>query len=480
MTDPTAPFTRFSDLNREEALQHTMALVSHYWQAFEKARPNQPEVDETLREALDIPLPEYASDPLVALDHADNMLDKSLSQPRPRYFAFVGSSGLEMGVLADVLAASHDINLAVYAGAADLVEQQALRWVAEFIGYPGYDGTFTSGGMLSNLTALTAARTYALPDCRTEGIRHPVAVYISRDAHSSVERAVEILGIGSRAIHDIELDEHRRMDVDHLRETLESDLAAGVTPVAIVASAGTTLAGAIDPIASIAQVANEHSIWLHIDGAYGMPAASLDSKRTWFDGLQHAHSITVDAHKWLFLPKPCGILLIKDRKFLLDTFSHDASYIQDNIPLRNPVEWTLEYSRPLRALKVWLAFLTYGAEAFRQAISENLDLAALCTDLVQESEKLELQYTPQLSVVLFRHIPSSPTVDINHHNRELARTLQQDGRIYVAGADVDGTFCLRACFVNYRTRPDDVRAMIDVVNELGDALEANLKGGGPA
>lgn len=460
----------FTDLDRDQALQRVMELVNEYWQEFEEARHGQPGVDETLRTSLDVPLPEGGLSPNITLEQADNILDKSLSQPRPRYFAFVGSSGLEMGVLADVLAATHDINLAVYAGAANLVEQQALRWVAELIGFPSYDGTFTSGGMLSNLTALMAARTYALPNSRREGVYGDVAVYVSRDAHSSIERAVEVLGIGSDTIRDVAIDKQRRMDAKHLRQMLKADIAQGVTPIAIAASAGTTLAGAVDPIEDIAAVAQEHDIWLHVDGAYGMPAAATELAKEQFAGLEQAHSITIDAHKWLFLPKPCGILLVRDRQYLVNAFTHDASYIRDETRSQNPVEWTLEYSRPLRALKVWLAFQTYGAAAFRRAITQNLQQANLCAQLVQQSAQLQLLQTPQLSVVLFRHLPDNADIDINQHNQQLARALQADGRVYVAGANVDEIDCLRACFVNYRTQNSDVEALIDIVNEVAAQL----------
>lgn len=472
MSEPTVEPKRLTDLDRDAALRQVVELITKYWQAFDRARPSQPQVDDNLHTQLDVPLPEYPGDALINLRDTDEILDKSLSQPRPRFFAFVGSSGLEMGVLADVLVATHDINLAVYAGAANLVEQQALRWVAEFIGYSGYHGTFTSGGMLSNLTALAAARTYALPKSREEGIPGQVAVYISRDAHSSIERAVEVLGLGNRSIRDIALDDNRCMKVEHLRQRVEADIAAGVKPIAIVASAGTTLAGAVDPIAGIAAIAAEHDIWLHIDGAYGIPAASTTESAHHFDGLKQANSITIDAHKWLFLPKPCGILLVRDRQTLTNTFRHNASYIRDETADQNPVDWTLEYSRPLRALKVWLAFRTYGAGAFRIAIERNLKQAALCATLVNQSPTLELIMNPQLSVVLFRHRPPHPDIDVNQHNKRLAKALQIDGRIYVAGASVDGVDCLRACFVNYRTRDDDVRVLIDVVNEIGGKLAA--------
>lgn len=469
---PTREADRFIDMNRGRALIHTAHLIEEAWRSFDRARPVQPDVAEAVRALLAMPLPQQGVDAITALDETRDILDQSISQPRPRYFAFVGSSGLEMGVLADALAACHDVNLAVYAGAANMVEQQALGWISELLGFPGRHGAFTSGGMLSNLTALTAARQHALPDSRRDGITARVAVYTSRDAHSSVARAVEVLGFGSGCIRDIPLGPERRMDANALATAVERDVREQIKPVAIVASAGTTLAGAVDPIDEIADVAQRHGVWLHVDGAYGAPAAAVESARPHFAGLERANSLTVDAHKWLFLPKPCGILLVRDRAALTAAFAHDASYIPDEPDFVQPVEWTLEYSRPLRAMKVWLALRAYGADTFRTAIARNLKQAQICAELVRQSPALELMMEPQLSVVLFRHQPSDNlSLDaLNKHNRRLARALQADGRIYVAGANMDGQHCLRACFVNYRTRDDDVRVLIEVVEEVGDAL----------
>ncbi len=456
------------NLDRDKVLAHTIQLIRKTWLSFDQARPTQPGVGDTTSSLLAMPLPEQGINAIRALLETENILDQSLSQSRPRYFAFVGSSGLEMGVLADALAACHDVNLAVYSGAANLVEQQSLRWIAELIKYPGQKGAFTSGGMVSNLTALTAAREQALPGSRVDGMRQPAALYLSRDAHASIERAASILGLGSRALRDVPLDAQRRMDVRQLEGMIKADIRAGVRPVAIIASAGTTLSGAIDPFEAIAEIAERYQIWFHIDGAYGGPAAAVASVTDHFRGLAQAHSISIDAHKWLFLPKPCGVLLVRDQAALIAAFAHDATYIPDESEMIHPVNWTLEYSRPLRALKVWLALRTYGAAAFREAIERNLAQARLCAVLIRKSPHLELLLEPQLSVVLFRHRPAKG--DLNAHNRRLGKALQEDGRIYVAGAGVDGQDCLRACFVNYRTEADDVQVLIEVVEEIGAAL----------
>jgi len=454
---------------RTETLEHGLALILESWRGFDRARSYQPPIAEHIRALLDQGLPATGVGPHAALDEVSEILDESLAHSRPRFFGYVGSSGLELGVLADALAGSHDINLAASAAAADLVERQALRWVGDLVGYPAAWGTFTSGGMLSNLTALTAARERAQPGCRVEGCDGRGVVYTSAEAHSSVERAVEVLGLGRKALRTIEIDAARRMRPDLLAAAIDRDLAGGLRPVAVVATAGTTLTGAVDPIRAVAEVCAAHGVWLHVDGAYGLPAAATAAAGHLFDGLELADSAALDGHKWLFVPKACGVLLVRNRADLEAAFSHDAPYIPEIEFGEHPVEWTLEYSRPFRALKLWLALRAHGAEAFREAIEHDLELARLVADLVREADDLELMIEPSLSIVPFRRVPAGGDVDL--HNQRLVGALQRDGRVYVTGAVVDGSWCLRPCIVNYRTTEDDARALVDIVRDVGRRIE---------
>jgi aromatic-L-amino-acid/L-tryptophan decarboxylase len=260
------------------------------------------------------------------------------------------------------------------------------------------------------------------------------------------------------------------MRPDALAAAIDRDVAEGLRPVAVVATAGTTLTGAVDPIRAVAQVCAAHGVWLHVDGAYGLPAAATASARHLFDGLELADSAALDGHKWLFVPKACGVLLVRNRADLEAAFSHDAPYIPEIEFGEHPVEWTLEYSRPFRALKLWLALRAHGAEAFREAIEHDLELARLVADLVRSADDLELMTEPALSIVPFRHVPSRGDPDA--HNRRLVGALQRDGRVYVTGAVVDGRWCLRPCIVNYRTSADDARALVDVVREVGRRIES--------
>jgi aromatic-L-amino-acid/L-tryptophan decarboxylase len=466
MTEPERPLRL--DASREEALEHAAKLVAEAWRSFDRFRPEEPPLDERVQDLIRAGLPEDPVPVHQALDDAARILDESIAQPRPRYFAFIGSSGLEIATIGDLLAQTYDINLAVDARAATVVEHQAVRWVAEFVGYPAAGGAFTSGGTISNLTAIAAARERAVPGSRHRGLAGSrTAVYCSAEVHYSVTRAVELLGIGSENLRAIPLDGARRMRPDLLAAAIDEDVAEGIRPVAVVATAGTTLTGAIDPIDRIADVCGERGVWLHVDGAYGLPAAACRPDA--FAGLARADSCSVDVHKWLYVPKACGVAMCRHEGAFASAFAHEEGYLPHQQHELHAADITLEYSRPFRALKAWLAFRAHGARQFRDAIDRNLREAALLHSTAADAPDFEVMgEPPQLSVVPFRHVP--PGVDPNAHNAALAEAILHDGRIYLASALIDGDVWLRPCFVNFRTTEDDVLAILDVARELGERV----------
>jgi aromatic-L-amino-acid/L-tryptophan decarboxylase len=460
------------DASREEAIERASSIVAEAWRSFDRPRSGQPAIDERLHELLRSALPADGSSAIGALEDAARILDTSLAQPRPRFFAFVGSSGLEIGVLGDLLASCFDVNLALWAGAASEVEEQAVRWVSEFIGFPAAAGAFTSGGTISNVTALAAARERALPGTRRTGMRDTLrgALYCSREAHYSVVRSAELLGIGADQVRALPLGDLRRVSPEAVAEAIDRDRAAGIAPIAVVATAGTTLTGAVDAIDALADVCAERDTWLHVDGAYGVAAATTPSAGDLFVGLDRADSVTLDAHKWLFLPKACGVVLVRRREDLHGALAHEEDYVPHDRPDHHMVDITLEYSRPFRALKLWLAFRAHGADAIRDAIERNLRQARLLYAEVSGCDDLELLCAePQLSIVPFRHVPPG-VADVDAHNLRLVAALQETGDVWVAPATVDDKICLRPCIVNYRTTDDDVRALVALVREAGTTI----------
>ncbi|MGI8973610.1 MAG: pyridoxal phosphate-dependent decarboxylase family protein [Gaiella sp.] len=462
------------DADRDDVLARAALLVEEAWRSFDQARPTEPKLDGKVSELLELGLPIGPAPALEVLEDAATVLDRSIAQPRPRYFAFVGSSGLPIGVVGDLLASCFDVNLATWAAAATRIEQQAVRWVAEYLGFPAESGAFTSGGTVSNVTALAAARERALPGARRTGLSgRPCALYCSDEVHYSVKRAAELLGIGADNVRSLPLDADRRVSAAAVAAAIDADRVAGVVPVAVVATAGTTLTGAVDPIDELADVCTERELWLHVDGAYGLAAAHTPSAGHLFAGLERADSVTLDAHKWLFLPKACGVVLVRRRAELEAALAHEEAYIPHERAEPHAVDITLEYSRPFRALKLWLAFRAHGTAAIRAAVERNLQQARLLhAELGRYPDFEAICRPPPLSIVPFRHVPAG-VADLNTHNARLVQALQADGRVWIAPASIDGTVCLRPCFVNFRTTDDDVRALVEIAREVGERVAAS-------
>ena len=461
MSEPPHPLEL---IDRERVLALLTEHLSNAWASFDRPRPKEPELDQALFERLSEGLPASPGDPESSLADIASVLDASVSPSRPLYTAYIGSTGLEAGVLAGALGNAYDVNLAAAAGAAEMLENQTIRWVAEFVGYPVSDGAFTSGGMTSNLTALTAAREQALPGARYEGVSgRAAAVYCSEESHHSVARAVEVIGLGSQALRRIPIDADRRMNVDALAAALSRDLHSGVVPVAVVATSGTTLTGAIDPISEIADCCARFGVWMHVDGAYGGPAAGVPSLASRFRGIERADSLTIDAHKWLGVQKSCSLVMLARQGPLEAAFAHDERYMLHAGVAANGVDSTLEYSRPVRSLKLWLAFRLYGADLLRRWIEMTAEHARALARALAANPRFELMNDPSLSVVCFRHLADG---DLDEHNLTLARTIMEDGRIYLAPAQVDGMTCLRVCFMNFRTDAGQVGELLQVIEEL--------------
>ena len=456
--------------DRQAMLDLAASEIAEAWASFDLPRPRESVIDDALAASLTRPLPESPSDPAQAMRDAATILDASTSPARPLYLAYVGSTGLATGALGAALAATYDVNMATHAAAADFLDGQALRWTAEFVGYPHADGSFTSGGQISNLTALVAARERALPGSREQGLAgRSGGVYCSRDAHQSVVRAAEIVGLGTASVRRLAIDDERRLIPEAVEEAIAADLDAGVTPVAVVANGGTTLTGTVDPLGALADVCGRAGVWLHVDGAYGLPAAASPTARPLFAGHDRADSASLDAHKWMGVPKGCSVVLVRDVAWLDAAFGHQESYMLHRDGSHNPVDRTLEYSRPFRSLKLWLTFRVHGAAALRAWIERTLGHARLFAAMVDDDPAFELLHRPQLSAVCFRHV--APTVtDPDTHNVRLAHAVQADGRVFLAPAEIDGRACLRVCFVNFRTTEDEVVYALGVIRELGQQL----------
>jgi aromatic-L-amino-acid/L-tryptophan decarboxylase len=386
------------------------------------------------------------------------------------FFGYILSPPAPTGVAADLLASAANQNVTSWrsAPAATELELTTIRWIGQLVRFADdAGGLFVSGGSAANLTALLLAlraKTNVGAD------RRRLVVYASREAHFSVSKAAWVLGVELRVVPT---DARRRLDVAALQDAIEADRAGDRHPFCVVATAGTTSTGAIDPLGEAASVAAEHELWLHVDGAYGAPAAAVPSQGGFFDGIERADSLCVDAHKWLYAPLDCSVLLVRpesSRPIVPPSEGMDYIRVLEDQPAEEFAFWDhgLELSRRFRALKVWMMFRYYGARRLVSAVAEDIELASHMAECVRRHEDLELLTEPSLSICCFRHRPRTPPgVDLDAHNKRVLRALQREGEVYLSNTTVDGAFALRACITNFRTTRGDVERTIEAVRRIG-------------
>ena len=447
------------------ALAEQEVAAARFGRVFERP-PSAAEVDRVIGADRALPVDGESMEDLLAACAA--VLDAG-RRTTPAFFGYVQSPPAPVAVAADLLASAADQNLTSWRSgpSAAAVEHQTLRWVGELVGFDAAaTGILVSGGSAANLSALLIAlRAVTGPDENRRAMR----VYASAEAHFSVAKAARALGVG---LQTVAVDREHRLDPGALRMAIASDRAAGLLPICVVANAGTTSTGAVDPLDAVATVAADAGVWLHVDGAYGAPAAADPASRHLFAGLDRADSLCIDAHKWLYAPVDCSALLLHDAAATARAFGAGADdYVR--ILATQPAEtfafWDhgLELSRRFRALKLWATLRFHGRQQLAAAIGEDIRLAAHLADLVAVADDFELLAGPGLSICCFRHSP--PHVDepaLDAHNERILHALQRDGRVYLSNATVDGRFALRACITNFRTTGADVQRVLTVVREL--------------
>jgi aromatic-L-amino-acid/L-tryptophan decarboxylase len=435
--------------------------------------------------AAALPVPEQ---PLSIPQLADLLrplvLDHSTLCGHPGFMAYISGSGTVPGAAADLLAAGFNPNVGGWtlSPAATELELHLMRWLAEQFGLPaGAGGLMTSGGAASNLTALKAAR-----DARTDGdVRRDgvdglrLVLYASTESHATIVEAADMLGLGERAVRAIATDDGYRMRFGDLRRAVADDLAAGMHPFAVVATAGTTATGAIDPLPEAADLCAEHDLWLHVDAAYGGAAVLAPTLRPLLDGIERADSIAFDPHKWLYTPQSSACLLVRDPHDLLRSYSIDAAYVRDDASLSgrgtNIGELGPQWSRAFMALKVWLSLAAHGTEAYGRRIAHDVELARYLDRRVREHPDLQPMCPVTLSIACFRYAPAAAGLDpaaLDALNERLMVAIRRDGRAFPSNAELGGRYCLRACLVNHRTEAADIDALVDATVELGAGLVA--------
>jgi glutamate/tyrosine decarboxylase-like PLP-dependent enzyme len=478
-----APVTdlAWSPQQAEELGSRALALWTELLERLPGEPVTQPRPPAETARALALPVPEepLPVDELVA--HLRELtFEHSLHMGHPAFFGYICGAGTVPGAATELLAAGLNPCLGGYRlgpGAAE-IELHLTRWLAGRFGLPeGAGGMIMTGGAMANFVGLKCARDQRLGiDVREQGVRAfaPVAIYASEEAHVVIRRAADMLGLGAGAVRVIPVDGEQRMRVDPLRAAIERDRAAGVLPLAVVATAGTTTAGSIDPLPEIAAVAAEHGLWLHVDAAYGGAAILSDELRGQLAGIERADSLAVDPHKWLYTAQSAGCVLVRDFGHLSASFHADASYIWLDEAARHGIDFAMhgpQFSRGFAALKVWVSLLAHGRAAYGRRLAHDAALARYLGELATEHPDFELMCPPRLSICCFRYRPrdwAGSEEELDRVNERLMTAIHADGRVYCSNAVIGGRFGLRACIVNFRTEAEDVERLIAVAAELGE------------
>jgi glutamate/tyrosine decarboxylase-like PLP-dependent enzyme len=445
---------------------------------------------------LDAPLPEHGTEAGPLLNQTtERLFEHSLFNAHPRFFGYITAAPAPIGILGDLVASALNANVGMWAlaPAATEIEVQTVRWIAELIGFPYGDGLLVSGGNAANIDCFVAARaaraaraTASDWDVRREGVgggKGRLVAYASMEAHTWIQKAADLCGIGTDAVRWVETNADLQMDTAALARAIDADTAAGYLPFIVVGTAGSVSTGVVDPLDEIAAVCRERGIWFHVDGAYGGFAAALPDASPALRALREADSIAIDPHKWLYSPLEAGCALVRDAAALTRAFSYHPAYYHMDQRVVNFVDRGVQNSRGFRALKVWLSLKHVGAAGFRQMIADDMRLARALADFVDEHPELE-RLTQALSITTFRFVPADlsgtqgdASVDqyLDELNQRLLDELQRGGEVFVSNAVVGGRYALRACIVNFHTTAADVEALPDIVARRGRSLDARLR-----
>jgi glutamate/tyrosine decarboxylase-like PLP-dependent enzyme len=448
-------------------------FLTSYFESLDSRPVLVPATSRAIRERIDEPLPLEGADFDTLLDTVRQVIAQyNRHSAHPRMFGYVASPGTPVTAVSHMIAAALNINVTGWRSASsgtDL-ERLTIDWLKQMLGYPSTaGGLLLSGGSMANFAGLAAARSAKSGvNVVREGVSavgRRMRVYVSEDAHYSVEKAAGMLGLGESNVRAVKTDERLHIDLGDLERLVAEDRAAGHLPFCVVANAGTTATGAVDPIGAVAQFARRHDLWLHVDAAYGGFAALAPSARPLLAGIEQADSIALDPHKWLYLPIGCGCVLYKDPAAARAAFAHGADYTR-TIGLENDEAFAFwdygpELTRPFRALDLWMLLKFAGAARLGQAIEDNIACAKYFEELVKASDDFEMLAPVELSIFCFRYVPKGFTGDLDGFNERLLVALQRAGSTYLSNARVRGRFALRGCVLNYRTTKKDMEKVLE-------------------
>jgi glutamate/tyrosine decarboxylase-like PLP-dependent enzyme len=404
----------------------------------------------------------------------EQLFSNMLHVDHPRFFAFVPGPNNFVSVMADALAAGFNTFTGTwFAGSGPAqAELIVIDWLRQICGLPeGSGGLFVSGGSMANLTGLAAGRHDKLGDDLTDAV-----AYIGEQCHSSVARALRVLGVAKDNIRAIPSAANFRMSVDALNEAIKVDRESGQRPFCVVANAGTTNTGAVDPLPEISEVCKREDLWFHVDGAYGAPAILTDKGAELLAGLELADSLSLDPHKWLFQSFETGCVLVRDRAKLLRMFQVMPEYLRDTEGVSDEVNfgnYGVQLTRSFRALKLWLSIRAFGLASFRRAIERGMEIAEIAERELAATDGWKIVTPAQLAVVTFRFSPPGlSTQAVDGLQGRIVEAMLADGYALATSTVLAGRPVLRFCTINPRTSDEEIRETVRLMTEMGRGLAA--------
>ena len=471
------------DWDQARATAHRMVDVAIDHMQSLRDRPAWQEMPAQVRQRYQTGLPrDPASLEDVCTELEDYLLPYTMGNKHPRFWGWYMGAGNFTGALGDFLAGIDGSNLGGGNTAAAQLDSQVVGWMKEIVDFPETaTGTLTSGGSNANLVALTVARNVmAGPNIRERGITDlakPIRFYTSDQAHSCHQKAIEIMGLGSRSLRYIATNAELEMDVDALRAAIQDDIAQGFQPVCVIAAAGTTNTGAIDDIGAIHAVCKEFDLWFHVDGCIGALLKIAPANRHRVAGLEQADSVSLDPHKWLHTPFEAGCVLVRHPDHQFNTFEMHGEYLQ--IQERGVAsgeflaDYGLELSRGFKALKIWMSLTEQGIEKFGRLIDQNIEQGRYLSDRIAQEPSLQQVAPRPINIVCFRHVGAGGSEEVlKNRNIEIMLRIQESGLAVPSDTTVQGVHCLRVAINNHRTRMEDLDLLVDEVVRIGAILEA--------
>jgi len=449
-----------------------------YWAGIREEKIWKP-IPEEVKVFLDQPIPEKGQAPEeVYREFKENIFPYNKGNVHPRFFAWIQGTGTPMGTFGDLLASGMNPNAAIGEHSAMYVDRQVVNWCKQLMNFPAEaSGILVSGGSMANITALTVARnSFGEEKIRQKGLKAAsgqLLIYCSVETHSCIQKAAEIIGLGTDAVRKIGVNERFELDVTLLKAQLEEDLQAGFLPFCLVGTAGTVNTGAIDPMDELLEISKAYGLWFHVDGAYGA-LAKLDPIYTpALKAIEEADSLAFDLHKWLYVPYEVGCTLIRDAKKHRDSFAITPNYLlQEKRGLSGGLDsvnnYGFELSRGFKALKVWMSIKEQGREKYAAMIAQNNRHAVYLAALVEENPFLELTAPLSMSITCFRMIQPGWGEDALHAlNKEILLRLQEEGIASPSSTILNGKYTLRVANTNQRTRKEDMDLLVREVLRIG-------------